>query len=63
MLYIEQSLGPEEELVHIGSFHWMYTLNAFMTVIWGVIGSIIVIAGSTFAYVQLGHFPPDIAGK
>lgn len=60
MLYIEQSLGPEEELVHIGSFHWMYTLNAFMTVIWGVIGSIIVIAGSTFAYVQLGHFPPDI---
>lgn len=60
MLYVEQSLGPDEELVHIGKFHWMYTLHAFMAILWGVLGSIMVIAGSTFAYMQLGKLPPDV---
>jgi uncharacterized membrane protein YdbT with pleckstrin-like domain len=54
MLYVEQSLGPEEELVHVGAFHWFYTLQAFMTIVWGVFGSLIV-------YVQLGKFPPDVS--
>ncbi len=58
MLYVEQSLGPDEELVHIGKFHWMYTLNAFMAIFWGVVGSIIVIIGSVLVYVQFGWFPP-----
>lgn len=60
MLYVEQSLGPEEELVHIGQFHWMYTAQAFIAIFWGVIGSLVVIFGSIFMYVQLGHFPPGI---
>ena len=60
MLYVEQSLGPEEELVHIGKFHWMYTLQAFTAILWGVIGSLMVIAGATFAYIQLGKFPADM---
>jgi uncharacterized membrane protein YdbT with pleckstrin-like domain len=59
MLYVEQSLGPEEEIVHIGKFHWMYTLNAFLAIFWGIVGSIIVIVASVMIYRQFGWFPPE----
>lgn len=60
MLYIEQSLGPDEELIHVGHFHWMYTLQAFMSIVWGMIISIMILAGSVVAYKQMGWFPPDM---
>lgn len=60
MLYVQQSLGPDEELVHVGQFHWMYTVQAFMSVFWGILGSIIVIVGGVFMYKQLGKFPPSL---
>lgn len=61
MLYVQQSLGPNEELVHIGRFHWMYTVGAFMAIIWGVVGSIIVIMGAIFLYKFTGRFPQDLS--
>lgn len=35
MQYVQQSLGPNEEIIHVGRFHWFYT---FQAVLWGVIG-------------------------
>lgn len=60
MLYVEQSLGPEEELVHVGRFHWFYTVGAFMAIFWGVVGSIVVIAGAVSVYKQMGWFPQNL---
>ncbi len=60
MLYVQQSLAPDEELVHIGKFHWIYTANAFLSILWGIIGSIVVVAGAVFMYRQLHMLPPDI---
>ena len=60
MLYVEQSLGPNEELVHIGKFHWMYTVQAFMAIIWGIIISIMVVVGGVIVYKQMGWFPPGL---
>lgn len=60
MLYVQQSLGPNEELVHVGKFHWIYTFNAFMAIFWGMSASICVIVGSVFIYKQLGKFPPGL---
>lgn len=60
MLYIQQSLGPNEELVHIGKFHWMYTVHSFMSILWGIAGSIVVILGSVYMYKQFGRFPNDL---
>ncbi len=60
MLYVEQSLGPDEELVHIGKFHWMYTAQAFMAVFWGVVGSLIVLFASIYMYIQMKEFPPNV---
>lgn len=61
MLYIQQSLGPNEELVHVGKFHWMYTVNAFMAILWGMAASIFTVVASVFMYAQL-HMLPDNIG-
>jgi uncharacterized membrane protein YdbT with pleckstrin-like domain len=60
MLYVQQSLAPDEELVHVGKFHWIYTLQAFLSIFWGVVGSLVVIAGSVFMYKQLGKMPDHV---
>ena len=60
MLYVQQSLGPDEELVHIGKSHWMYTAHAFMNILWGILGSILVILIGIYAYKSLGRFPPHM---
>lgn len=60
MLYVEQSLGPNEELVHIGRFHWIYTVQAFMSIFWGVVFSVGVIVGGVIVYKHFGWFLPDV---
>lgn len=36
MLYVQQSLAPDEKLVHIGQFHWFYDVQAMMSIVWGL---------------------------
>lgn len=59
MLYVQQSLGANEELVHIGKFHWMYTVSAFMAIVWGILTSIVIIVGAIMVYTQMGWYPPN----
>ncbi len=61
MLYVQQSLGPDEELVHIGKFHWIYTVNAFMAILWGVLGTTVVVVGAVFMYHKLGLLPHEVS--
>ncbi|MCB1783348.1 MAG: PH domain-containing protein [Alphaproteobacteria bacterium] len=60
MLYVQQSLAPDEELVHIGKFHWMYTVGAFMAIFWGLVGSILVIVAAVYAYMYMGFIHQDV---
>ncbi len=60
MLYIQQSLGPNEELIHIGQFHWMYTVNSFMSIFWGVVFAIAIMVIAYYTYVYMGKLPPNI---
>lgn len=48
MLYVQQSLSPDEEIIHIGHFHWMYTLRAIMAIFWGIFGCVVVIAAAVY---------------
>lgn len=57
MLYVQQSLGPNEELIHVGKFHWMYTVNAFLTIIWGLFGAIMIMFIAYKAYEFMGKLP------
>lgn len=54
MDYIRQSLSDDEELIHIARFHWMYTVNAVVNLIFGIALSIgIVIFAIKFQPVML----------
>lgn len=36
MLYVQQSLGPHEEILMGARFHWMYTVNALAWILFGL---------------------------
>lgn len=61
MLYVQQSLGPNEEIVHIGHFHRMHDVQAVMNIVWGAIAALLLVIGSIFMYQKLGKFSPDIS--
>lgn len=46
MDYIRQSLGEDEELVHVAHFHWLYTVSAVFNIVFGVGLAIAIIVGS-----------------
>lgn len=56
MDYIRQSLGEDEELVHIAHFHWMYTLSAIFNIVFGVALSIGILVGAIMVEPMLPSF-------
>ncbi len=54
MMYVQQSLAPDERLVHIGQFHWFYDVQAFMSIVWGLFFAISLL----IAAVNLEHYLP-----
>lgn len=54
MLYVQQSLAPDEEIIHIGHFHWMYDVKAFMNLFWGALFAIILIWGTLYIQSKVG---------
>ncbi|MCB9964883.1 MAG: PH domain-containing protein [Rhodospirillales bacterium] len=59
MYYVQQSLGKNEELIHVGQFHWMYTLGAIIQIFWGVVLCIMVLIGSYIIQVRVFGEPDD----
>ena len=59
MLYVQQSLGPDEELIHVGKFHWMYTVNSFLAIVWGLFGAIMIMFFAFKAYEFMGKLPSN----
>ncbi len=60
MLYVQQSLGPDEELIHVGKFHWMYTVSSFMSIFWGLIFAIMIMIAAFQGYKLMGKLPSGI---
>ncbi len=56
MDYIRQSLGEDEELVHVARFHWMYTVSALFNIVFSLLLAIGVIIGSLFVQPWLPEF-------
>ncbi len=53
MLYIQQSLNPNEEIIRVGEFHWWYTFNAALWIVIGIfLMSGILYAGYYFEVFQ-----------
>ncbi len=58
MSYVLQSLAPEERLVHIGRFHWLYTVIACMNIFWGVVTAVLILFGAVYIHVKTGFQIP-----
>ncbi|MCB9989278.1 MAG: PH domain-containing protein [Rhodospirillales bacterium] len=54
MVYVRQSLGPDEELIAVGQFHWMYSLQAVLNIIWGILGCIGVLYAAIYFQAHYG---------
>ncbi len=62
MLYVRQSLGPKEKLVHVGRFHWLYTANAVFSIFWGFFWAVVVIAAAILLQQKTGFkLSPDFS--
>jgi len=66
MLYVHQSLGPNEEILSEARFHWMYTLNAVLWIIFGIVTGIGIAYGAIWWDVSAGiresypDLPPEL---
>jgi len=48
MLYVQQSLSPDEEILMAARFHWMYTFKAVMWIVFGISMGIAIVYGSVW---------------
>jgi hypothetical protein len=54
MLYVQQSLAADEELVHVGNFHWIYTVQAVLSIVWGLLICLLILFGAVYLQLELG---------
>lgn len=50
MQYVMDSLGADEEVVHVGKFHWFYNVEAGMKVFWGFFWCLAIMFGGAYVY-------------
>jgi len=60
MLYVQQSLAPDERLIYVAKFHWFYDVQAIMNIAWGAFFAITLL--TSFATL-VGYLPNGIADK
>lgn len=69
MLYIQQSLNPNEEIIKVGRFHWWYTFGASMWVLIGIAFMISILYGAYYwevmQYVKVNYsnLPDEMYGR
>ncbi len=63
MQYVLQSLAPDEEIVHIGRYHWMYNVYAAFSIFWGVVFCVMILVVPVYLYIDFGvsalQYAPD----
>lgn len=60
MLYVQESVGPDEELIHVGQFNIMYTVQAVLMILIGVLGSLIVVLAASLVLKTVGKLPQGL---
>lgn len=67
MLYVQQSLGPKEEILMGARFHWMYTVSAVFWILFGLFVGVLIgyvgiwwVVNSEIRATYQAELPPDI---
>ncbi len=58
MLYVQQSLSSDEDIIYVARFHWFYDLQAVMAIVWGVLFSLSLLIS---VEILLQYLPDTIA--
>ncbi len=53
--YVQESLTDDEEIIHVGRFHWTYSVSALLNIVFGIVGAILFL-------VLVVKFEPMILG-
>lgn len=59
MLYVQQSLAPDEQMIYVAKFHWFYDVQAIMAIIWGLFFAISIL----MSFAVLSHYMPFNVAK
>jgi len=60
MLYVQQSLAPDERLIYVAKFHWFYDVQAISNMAWGLFFAITIL--TSFAGL-IPYIPQGVAEK
>ena len=70
MLYVQQSLGPNEEILMGARFHWIYTLSAVFWILFGLFAGVLIgyvgiwwTIDSEIRHSYVDGLPPDVYDK
>ncbi len=65
MLYVQQSLASNEEILREGHFHWMYTVNAVFWIIFGAATAIAIGYGAIWLDIAeiMRNFYPNLPNE
>lgn len=53
MLYVQQSLGPNEQLLHIGHFHWIYDVKALLSIFLSFLLGVVILYGAIWLQLNI----------
>lgn len=58
MLYVQQSLSSDEDLIYVARFHWFYDVQAILSIVWGLFFSLSLLIS---VQVLIGYLPVKAA--
>ncbi len=59
MLYVQQSLAPDERMIYVAKFHWFYDVQAIMAIVWGLFFAVSIL----ISFETLVHYVPFNVAK
>lgn len=55
MLYVQQALAPDEDLVYIAKFHWFYDVQSIMCIVWGLFFAVSILVSFQILVLNIPH--------
>jgi uncharacterized membrane protein YdbT with pleckstrin-like domain len=58
--YLQEVIRGDEQLIHMGQLHWLFAFRAFMSIVWGLFFSALILAAAVFLSKQFKMINPAL---
>jgi hypothetical protein len=58
--YLQEVIRGDEHLIHMACLHWLFSLRAFMSIVWGLFFSALILVAAVFLYKQFKMINPNL---